>query len=202
MPVGLPIERLSVLRDRLLVLSTSSAGTVLLGYAAATGEPLFRTELPVTPVGELLAVPGGWVIAGSGAPGGEIVGIGTGGDVKWRARPNVGPDSPALARGGSALFARGDEGVCRIERGKVRWNVPCEAGGAAVLVRGVLVLPGEELQLLDAANGRSLLVTGAVSSLPPADHVAVTPEGLLLVADREGAVAGLRLAGALAVVPD
>lgn len=199
-PVDLPIERLAVLRDRLLVLGSSSAGTVLLGFAAATGEPLFRTELQVTPVSDLLAVPGGWVISGSGRPGGELVGIGVDGSVKWRARPNVGHDAPAVTRAGSALFARGDEGACRIERGKVRWNVPCSVGGAPVLARGVLVLPGEELQLLDAASGRGLLVTGATSAVPPVDLLAPTPEGLLIAADREGDLAALRLAGALAVV--
>ena len=199
-PAGMPVERLAVLRDRLLVLGSSSAGSVLLGFDAATGEPLFRTELALGPVTDLLPVPGGWVLAGSGRPGGELVGLGVDGSVKWHARPNVGPDAPLASRGGGALFARGDAGVCRIERGRVRWNVPCDPGGAPLLARGVLVLPGEEVQLLDAASGRRLLVTGATSRVPPVDLLAGTPEGLLLLADREGGIAGVRLAGALAVV--
>ncbi len=195
-PVGAPIARLTVYRDRLLVITE---GNELLGFAAATGEPLFRAELPVDPAGEVLPVPGGWIVAGAGRTGGEVLGLAADGTVRWRVRPNLGAEAPAIRRAGGAVYARGEAGICRIDRGKVRWNEPCLPGGAPVLIRGLLALPGETLRLLDAATGRGLLVTGNTSALPPADHLLAT-EDVLVVADREGAVAAMRLAGALAVV--
>lgn len=194
-PVGHPVERISVLGDRLLV----ELDGAVAGYDAASGEALFRTRLPIAPAARILPVPGGWVIAGTSRVGGELVCLGADGRVRWEARPNLGARAPSLLRVAGALFARGEDGVCRIERGRVRWNVPCAPGGEPVLVRGLLALPGERLEVLDAASGARLLLAGSVDRLPPADHLLAVEDGLL-VADGEGEIARVRLAGALAVV--
>jgi len=194
-PTGGPVEAIHVVRDRLLL----HVGDELVCFAAATGAELFRRALPLDPVGEIVATPAGWILSGTSRAGGEVACVGADGELSWRARPNLGSTAPSLLRVRGALFARGESGVCRIERGKVRWNVPCDDGGAPALVRGLLALPGERLAFLDAADGRTVDVTGSLEALPPADHVLAAGDGLV-VADREGGVALLRLAGALAVV--
>src|SRR5690606_13476144 len=96
-------------------------------------------------------------VAGVGSAGGELLLVDRGGRLRWRARPLLGKSAPKLARSGGAIFARGSMGVSRIERGKVRWNVPCGPGGPPAVVRGLVALPGERIALLDAVTGRSVL---------------------------------------------
>lgn len=203
-PVGQPLTHLTAAGDRILGIAEGDRSLALVGVDAGSGAVLFRTDLPIHGVGELLPVPGGVVIAGSGNAGGEVLGAdGVTGAIRSRVRPMLGARSPSLLRAGGALFARGDEGLCRIERGRVRWNVPCEPGGAPVLVRGLLVLPGEGgLELREASSGREPSVALPMAPLPMADHLLATREGAVVLADRDGGLAALRLAGALAVVPD
>lgn len=193
-PIPIQPDRIAVYRDRLLLVEGDEA----VGIAATSGAEVFRMRLPLE-VGEVLPVPGGWVLAGRSSAGGEALALGPDGTIRWRARPNLGPASPALLRVGGAVYARGNEGVCRIERGRIRWNVPCEPGGAPVALRGVLALPGDALGLLDAETGRRLLVGGATSELPHADLLAAAGD-LLVIADTDGRICVQRMAGALALV--
>ncbi|AKU90891.1 PQQ-binding-like beta-propeller repeat protein [Vulgatibacter incomptus] len=174
--------------------------TFLEARRAHDGEMAFRVELPFTRFGSLEAMPGGVLVTGIGPTGGELVKVSTKGAIEWRARPILGGTAPLVTRAGGSIFARGAEGACRIERGKVRWNVPCGPGAAPSVARGIVALPGESLALLGADTGRSVIAEGAIAHLPAADHVVATRSGTLVVGDAEGSCAGLRLAGALAVV--
>ncbi len=169
---------------------------------ASTGEPSTSLDLPFLRFGSLLPVPGGVVAAGVGLAGGELLRVDEVSAIRWQARPILGPRAPALLRIGGSIFARGDEGLCRIERGKVRWNAPCGSGGAPTLIRGILALPGEPLRLLDAETGHELQMASDARALPTAERVLATRAGTLVVCDAEGSLVGLRMAGAIAVVPD
>src|SRR5690606_7077728 len=126
--------------------------------------------------------------------------LGSQGGIRFRIRPVLGPEAPALTMAGRAIFARGTQGVCRIDRGRLRWSAPAGAGAAPKIVQGMLALPGERLSLRDAASGRELLHPSLRQSLPAADYLEIGPEGELLSVDLHGSCAGLRIAGALAVV--
>jgi len=196
-----PLERepsaLAIAGRRLVCAGREGGRVILDGLDAATGEGSFCVETSLSRVGALLADARGVVAAGMGASVPEVVRIDADGRVRWIARPNLGAGSPRIARTGGALFARGSEGVARIDRGKVRWNAPCGPGGVPVVTRGVAVLPGAETGLLDAATGRPV---ESAARLPPADHLAVGGTGVLVLADADGTCVGLRPSGALAVV--
>jgi len=196
-----PLEReptaLAIAGRRLVCASRGGGRVILDGMDAATGASSFSAETSLSRLGTLSADARGVVAAGMGASVAEIVRIDAGGIARWIARPNLGAGSPQMARSGGALFARGSEGVARLERGRVRWNAPCGPGGAPAVIRGVVVLPGAETALLDAATGRPVAST---VGLPPADHLAATTSGVLVLAEAGGTCAGLRLAGAIAVL--
>lgn len=181
------------------------AGTVrgrviLQGLDARTGEASFTAKTSLLRLGAIVPDARGAIAAGPGASVTELVRVDAGGRLRWTLRPNLGAGSPSVSRAGGGLYARGAEGVARIERGRVRWNTPCQAGGAPVAIRGVLALPGETLRLLDTANGRPLLPARGADPFPAADHVIPAAAGTLVVADAAGTCASLRLTGALAVV--
>lgn len=160
----------------------------------------FREPLPFEAAGQILPTRGGTVFAGASETGGEVLGLGSQGGIRFRIRPVLGPEAPALTMAGRAIFARGTQGVCRIDRGRLRWSAPAGAGAAPKIVQGMLALPGERLSLRDAASGRELLHPSLRQSLPAADYLEIGPEGELLSVDLHGSCAGLRIAGALAVV--
>lgn len=196
-----PAAAVAVSGDRLLVAGLGRDGVVLHGFEARTGARAFRVPVELSSVGALRPVRDGVVLAGAGPAGGEVLEVGREGEVRWRIGPFAGK-APALGAAGRTLYARGAEEVCRIEGGKRTWTAPTSGpGGPPVILREVVALPGERLVLLDAARGRELATTGLAGELPAADHLLGSPEGVLVVADREGAAVGLRLAGALAVIP-
>jgi len=199
-PVAQPLEKLAIGAGLIWGASTSRGTATIDGLDPATGRPLFRVELPLSQVGSLLPTPTGLVVAGVGSAGGELLLVDRGGRLRWRARPLLGKSAPKLARSGGAIFARGSMGVSRIERGKVRWNVPCGPGGPPAVVRGLVALPGERIALLDAVTGRSVLDPKA-EFFHTTDFFHQTPAGTLLSCSYDGQVEPLRLMGALAVVP-
>jgi|GEM_PF-1627666 len=196
-PLDRELSALTIAGGRLVCASRAGGRVIFDGMDAATGESAFRVETSLSRLGALTGDPRGVVAAGMGASVAEIVRIDADGILRWIARPNLGAGSPRVVRAGGALFARGPEGVARIERGKVRWNAPCGPGGDPVVTRGVVVLPGADTALLDAATGRPVAST---IRLPAADHVAVTAGGVLVLADADGTCVALRPSGALAVV--
>lgn len=198
--VDQPLLAVAIAAGRVVGIAEGREGLGLVGLEASTGTPVFRTELPVHEVGELIPMTGGVAVTGVGSAGGELLHVDATGAITWRARPILGPEAPLATRAGATIYARGSEGACRIDRGRVRWSVPCEAGGAPVLARGVIALPGERLEVLDAASGRDLLAPGATDGLGPADDLLATREGVLALLDVDGSCRGVRLAGALAVV--
>lgn len=175
-------------------------GIEAVGVAARDRRFLFRTPLPVDTVGQLLPQRSGTLVSATGETGGEVLGLAPEGALRFRARPVLGPGAPALTLAGRTVFARGPQGIARIDRGKIRWSAPASPGGAPKVVQGMIALPGERLSLRDASTGRELLAPAAKESLPSADHLAVGPDGEILAVDIHGSCAGLRVAGALAVV--
>ncbi|HLV60075.1 MAG TPA: hypothetical protein VKY51_01590 [Fredinandcohnia sp.] len=196
----LPLGPLAVVAEGVVGIADGRQGLEAVGILAGDRRILFRTPLPVDAVGRLVAQRRGVLISAAGETGGEILGLDAAGALRYRVRPVLGPGAPAVAVAGQTVFARGPHGVARIERGRVRWSAPAAPGGAPRIVRGMIALPGERLSLCDAATGRELLSPAARERLPAADHVAVGPEGEILVADIHGSCAGLHVAGALAVV--
>jgi hypothetical protein len=196
-----PAAAVAVSGDRLVVAGLGRDGVILHGFEARTGIRAFRVPVEVSTVGTLRPTRDGVVLAAAGPGGGEVLAVDRAGELRWRIGPFAGK-APTLAAAGRTLYARGAEEVCRIEGGERIWTAATPGpGGPPVICRDVVALPGERLALLDAARGREVPATGLPGELPAADHVLGSPEGILVVADREGATVGLRLAGALAVLP-
>lgn len=180
-------------------IAEGARGLEAVGISAKDRSILFREPLPLDAVGQLVATRWGTVVAGASETGGEVLGLSAEGKLRFRARPVLGPGAPALTMAGRTIFARGPRGICRIDRGRIRWSAPASPGAAPRIVHGMLALPGERLSLRDAASGRELLPEAARSELA-ADHLEVGPRDELLAVDIHGSCAGLRVAGALAVV--
>lgn len=180
-------------------ISEGGMGAEAVGFAA-DGTILFRRSLGVDVVGQVVPVRGGFVLGAVGDAGGEVLGLGDDGSLLFRARPVLGPGLPRMALAGRTIFARGSMGVCRIDRGRVRWASPAGPGGAPRIFQGMVALPGERLSLRDAGTGRELLTPGARDELPASDHLVVDRDGGMLAVDIHGSCAGLQVAGALAVI--
>lgn len=196
---SLPLASIAVGPRGIVGIAEGRRGLEAVGIAADR-EILFREVLPVDSVGQILPVRGGFVLAAAGDAGGEVLGLGEDGALRFRARPVLGPGAPRLALAGRTIFARGSMGVCRVDRGRIRWSAPAGPGGAPRIVQGMVALPGESLSLRDATTGRELLTPAARGSLPASDHLVIDREGGLLAVDIHGSCAGLQVAGALAVV--
>lgn len=194
-----PAIAVAVTSGRVMVATSGKDGATLHGFDARSGARAFRLSPGLSTASALRPVPGGVVASGEGRDGGELLEIGVGGEVRWRIGWFAGK-APAIAASGRALFARGSQEVCRIEDGRRLWRAPTAPGATPVICRGVVALPGDRLALLDATNGREISMTGVSGDLPAADHVLGSSQGILVVGDREGTVAGVRLAGALAVL--
>lgn len=194
------LEALAVGREGLVGIASGKKGLEAVGIAARDRRFHFRTSLPIDAIGPLATLGGGTIVAGAGETGGEVLGLTSEGAIRFRVRPVLGPEPPALAFAGRTIFARGSEGIARIDRGKLRWSAPATPGGAPKVVQGMLALPGERLSLRDASTGRELLAPRLQEELPAADHLAIGADGALLAVDMHGSCAGLRIAGALAVV--
>lgn len=196
----LALESLAVGPAGVVGVAEGPRGLEAVGISAKDRSIQFREALPLDAADQLLPTRGGTVVAGASETGGEVLGLGIEGGIRFRARPVLGPDAPALALAGRTIFARGRRGICRIDRGRIRWSAPAGPGAAPRIVQGMVALPGERLSLRDASSGRELLPAAAREGLPAADHLEVGPGGELLTVDIHGSCAGLRVAGALAVV--
>lgn len=199
LPLGQEVVHLAAVGDRVAAVVDGADGLELLGIDGATGTVTSRLALPYHEVGRLLPFGQGWVLAGVGSAGGELSLVRGSGELGARLRPNLGPSVPQLLVAGGSLYARGSTGVCRIERGKVRWNVPCGPGGVPALARGLLVLPGEGLGLKVSQTGAEPDLS-LPRGLPPVDHLLADETHGFVVADTEGSCTRLGLSGALAVV--
>lgn len=195
-----PATAVALAGDRVVVATAGRGGVTLHGFEARTGARAFQLDPGLAAVGTLRPIRGGVVVTGAGADGGEVLELGATGELRWRIGPFAGK-APAVGAAGGALFVRGRDEVGRIDAGRRTWTVAAGPGAAPVVCRGVVALPGERLLLLDAATGRELPAAVPGGSLPAADHVLGSPEGILVVADREGATVGLALAGAFGVIP-
>jgi hypothetical protein len=196
---SLPLGSIAIGPRGIVGIAEGRRGLEAVGLAADR-DILFREALPVDSVGQILPVRGGFVLAAAGDAGGELLGIGEDGALRFRARPVLGPGAPRMALAGRTIFARGSMGVCRVDRGRIRWSSPAGPGGAPRIVQGMVALPGESLSLRDATTGRELLAPSARGTLPASDHLVIDRDGGLLAVDIHGSCAGLQVAGALAVV--
>lgn len=174
-------------------------GTLLFAADATSGAPRWRHELgPTTKIGGLLARGSKLLVSLTGETGGEVRELDEDGAVTRTHRPVLGELPPSLVAIRGAIFARGDRGLARFSRGRVAWSTPCRPGGAPVLVRSVLALPGDRLQLVDAASGRDLS-DALPAELPAADHLIVHGRRLVVL-DHTGHAAALDFAGGLGLV--
>lgn len=199
-PLPRALERLTISGGLVVGAARERGAVVLEALHLDNGAPAFSAKVPASKLGDLLPTPDGVLVSVSGDAGGELNEIDGSGRLRWRARPLLGPEPPKVARAGRSILARGTLGACRVERGKVRWNAPCERGGAPVAIRGLVALPGERLEVLDLRSGRPMLSDEAARSLPAADYFWASSSGVMLAADLEGSCVALRLAGGLAVV--
>jgi outer membrane protein assembly factor BamB len=182
----------------------SPTGATLTGVDPATGERLFETSLDFVPVAAPVRFAGRIAVSGRVAGEGVVAALEEDGTPAWTDSSPAGP-CPSLAARPGGLVAKGADGTCAgMDRdGAVAWlrngsGAPVAPGNlAASVVRGVVLCPSEEVDVLDAATGAHL---GRAPGHAPCRLLA-DDDLTTWTIDADGLVTGARVRGHLALVP-
>jgi outer membrane protein assembly factor BamB len=178
-------------------------GATLASVDASSGVRVFEASLDFTPAGAPIRVAGRIAIAGRVGGDGVVAAIEADGSPAWVVPSPFGA-TLALASMHGALLVKGPDGSCAAldREGRTIWSRSCDGGTAPpgnlrpVPVRGLLVVPAEEVDLLDATTGE---VVGRVPIQGPA-RLSVYGDLATWALDADGQLTAARLRGHLSVV--
>jgi outer membrane protein assembly factor BamB len=188
-----------------LLTFATRAGAVVTGVDVATGRRSFEAPLDFSPVGEPVPFAGRIAVAGLLGGDGLVTALEEDGSRAW-TEPSPAVGAAALAPRPGGLLVKGADGTCAAldRNGQVAW-LRAPAGSPAppgnlppVAVRGLVVVPAEEVDVLD---GRTGMAVGHLPAHAPA-RLLVDEELGAWTMDAEGLVTGARMRGHLAVVLD
>lgn len=178
-------------------------GATLAFVDPATGARLHEVALDFVPSSPPVAFAGRVALAGRVAGDGIVAAIDPGGVHAWTG-PSPTGGVPVLTSRAGALLAKGTDGTCAaLDRdGRITWVRSCAGRPAppgnlpVVAARGLVVVPADEVELLDAATGVPVgrLPAHAPSRLSVDDRLGAW------ALDAEGLLSGARVRGHLSVV--
>ena len=150
--------------DGCLALCVTELGGSLLALDAATGRRRFEVPLDVTPAGAPVPFAGLLAVAGTVAGDPVVAAVDPAGRLVWEDAPPLGSGAPALSPLPAGVLAKTAQGACVAldRRGDTLWSRTQQAAHPppgnvpAVVGRGVALVPGERLDVLDATSGRLL----------------------------------------------
>jgi len=186
-----------------LLLFLAPLGAALVGVDAATGRRRFEAALDLTPTGAPVSFAGR--IAVPGTVGGDpVVAVLEGdGSPAWTGTVPLGPGPAALAPAPAALLAKSADGSCALlaRDGAPLWTrarggVPAVGNLAPLVWRGLVLVPSEDVEVLDLRRGR---LVGHLPAQAPARLLAPAGDAVWCL-DGEGLLVGARLQSHLAVV--
>jgi outer membrane protein assembly factor BamB len=178
-------------------------GATLASVEASSGVRTFEASLDFAPAGAPLRFAGRIAIAGSVGGDAVVAALEDDGTPAWtEPSPVGGPASLAALPAG--LLAKAPDGSCAAldRQGRATWSRSCEGRAAPpgnlapVPVRGLVVVPAEEVDLLDAATGQPV---GRMPIHAPA-RLRVDGDLATWALDGEGLATGVRLLGHLSVL--
>lgn len=178
-------------------------GATLAAVDPATGARLFEASLDFTPAGPPLRFAGRIAICGNVAGDAVVAALEEDGSPAWvEPSPTGGP--PSLAQSAAGLLAKGADGTCcALDRdGRMLWTRSCAGRPippgnlAPIAARGVVLVAGEEVELLDASTGA---LVGRAPAHAPA-RVVVDGDLTTWALDADGLLTGARVRGHLSVV--
>ncbi|HET8723122.1 MAG TPA: PQQ-binding-like beta-propeller repeat protein [Anaeromyxobacteraceae bacterium] len=182
----------------------SPTGATLAGVDPASGRRLFETSLDFAPIAAPVRFAGRIAVPGRVAGEGVLAALEEDGSPAWTASSPAGPH-PALAPRPGGLVVKGPDGTCAgLDRdGATAWlrtgpgTAIAPGNLAPSVVRGLVLCPSEEVDVLDAASGAHLgrVPAHAPSRLLAGDDLAVW------AVDADGLVTGARVRGHLALLP-
>ena len=179
------------------------AGATLASVDPATGIRIHEVALDFIPTSPPVPFAGRIALAGRVAGDGIVAALEPGGAHAW-AGPSPTGGATALTPRAGGLFAKGPDGTCAaLDRdGRVVWlraraGRPAPPGNlAAVGARGVVLVPADEVEVLDAASG---VVVGRLPAHAPA-RLALDADLGAWTLDADGLLSGARVRGHLSVV--
>jgi outer membrane protein assembly factor BamB len=178
-------------------------GATLASVDASSGVRTFEASLDFAPTGAPVRFAGRIAIAGRVGGDGVVAALEEDGSPAWIVPSPVG-GAVALASMPGGLLVKGADGSCAaLDRdGRATWTRSCDGRAAPpgnlppVPVRGLIVVPAEEVDLLDARTGEE------VGRLPVQAPARLSVDGDLATwaLDAEGLLTAARLRGHLSVV--
>lgn len=179
------------------------AGATLASVDPATGSRIHEVSLDFIPTSAPVAFAGRVALAGRVAGDGIIAALEPSLAHAW-AGPSPTGDAPALTPRAGGLLAKGPDGTCAaLDRdGRVAWlraraGRPAPPGNLATVgARGLVIVPADEVELLDAASG---VPVGRLPAHAPA-CLSVGADLGAWTLDADGLLSGARVRGHLSVV--
>jgi outer membrane protein assembly factor BamB len=197
-------QRPTLAGGRCLLLFRTPLGASLASVDAARGERAFETALDLVPTGPPVPFAGRVAVAGSVGGDPVVAAIDPDGAPAWSGTSSPGAGPVALAPLAGGLAVKTADGSCAaLDRdGNVRWTRSREGASPApgnlppVAARGLLLVPSEEVEVLDEAGGRPV---GRLSAPTPA-RLHVGDDLRVVGVDADGLAWAARLRTHLSVV--
>jgi outer membrane protein assembly factor BamB len=147
-----------------LVACETRLGGSVLGIDPSTGRRAFEVPIDVSPTHAPLPFAGLLAVAGLVAGDPVVTAIDPAGRLAWENAPALEAGPLTLAAMGSGLLVKSSQGSCvALDRaGATLWSRKAHAlhppptNVAPIVARGVILVPGEGLEALDAATGELL----------------------------------------------
>ncbi len=192
--------------SRCLLLFRTPLGATLTGVDAATGRRTLEAPLDLTPSGPPVGFAGRVAVPGTVGGDPVVTVLEADGSPAWTSAPSLGPGPFALSAGRSLLLAKTADGSCAAlgRDGAPRWTrsregeVAVVGNLAPVLLRGIALVPSEEVEVIDLERGERV---GLVPVQAPASLIA-SDDLSTWALDGEGLLVAARLRGHLSVVGD
>lgn len=201
---GAPCAPPTAAAGRAHLLFRTPVGACLTTVDGASGRRLAEASLDLVPSGG--AVPFSGRLAVAGTEGGDpvITAWDPDGTLAWTRSATPGAGPLALAPSAAGLLVKSADGGCALldRDGAVRWvrqrpgALAAPGNLAPVAVRGLVLVPSDEVEVLDARDGRPV---GRLPGPAPA-FLHVTPELRVLLVDADGLASAARLRGHLSLV--
>jgi outer membrane protein assembly factor BamB len=186
-----------------LLLFRTPLGAALVAVDAATGRRRFEAPLDLSPTGPPVPFSGRIAIPGTVAGDPIVAVLESDGAPAWTGTLPLGTGPIALASAPGSLLAKTADGACALvgRDGAPLWvqgarGTPAVGNLPPVAWRGLVLVPGEDVVVLDLRRGRPV---GQLPAAAPA-WLLVAGEDAAWTLDGEGLVVGARLESHLAVV--
>jgi outer membrane protein assembly factor BamB len=191
-------------RRRCLALFATDRGGSLMAFDPSSGRRIWQAALDFTPAGP--PVPFGQKVAVTGVVGGDpiVAALDASGRAVWTHAPSVGSGPLAISPLSSGLVVKTAGGACAAlaGTGEIVWGrtrecaQPPPGNLPASAARGLLLVPSEQVLILDGTTGALL---GTVPVVAPA-KLRVEADLTVYAADALGLVTAARLKTHLSVV--